>query len=216
MSIWEAYEKYSIMPNLRLHQLRVAAVARTLAEALGADSELVTRAALLHDMGNIMKSDFNQFPPEFYGEKGREYWEAVKADCGARFGLDEHSATAAIVRDLGIDESVVTLIDSMGFSRAQEVYTSGSIELQILEYSDQRVAPYGIVSMEERLAEGHKRYQERERTEYGHDDSEFDTNHEILKRLESKLFGGLPIAPESLTEASLKDTIESLTLYTII
>ena len=80
MTIWEAYEAYRIMPNLRLHQLRVAAVARELAQALHADVELVTRAALLHDMGNIMKSDLTQFPPEFYGDEGLAYWEEVKAE----------------------------------------------------------------------------------------------------------------------------------------
>lgn len=215
MTIWEAYENYRIMPNLRLHQLRVAAVARTLAEALGADVELVTRAGLLHDMGNIMKSDFSQFPPEFYGDKGRVYWEGVKADCGERFGQDEHTATAAIARDMGVDENIVQLMDSMGFSKAAHIAKNGSVELQILEYADQRVAPNGIVSMDERLREGHARYKERPNAEYGENDAEFHAHCESLKRVEEKLFANLLITPEMLTEESLQGMMDFLRNYTI-
>ncbi len=215
MTIWEIYEHYSIMPNLRLHQLRVAAIARTLAEALGADVELVTRAGLLHDMGNIMKTDFSQFPPEFYGDKGLEYWEGVKADCAQRFGHDEHSATAAIAREIGVSEGVVDIMSQMGFSKAERIVLQGSLELQILEYADQRVAPQGIVSMEERLREGHERYKERARTEYGESDRQFESNSAYLKQLEEKLFEGLLITPELLTEESLTAMMDFLRDYAI-
>ncbi len=215
MTIWDAYEHYRIMPNLRLHQLRVAAVARTLAEALGANIELVTRAGLLHDMGNIMKTDFTQFPLEFYGDKGLAYWQAVQADCGERYGKDEHTATTAIAREIGIAEETVQLMDSMGFSKAAHIAEQGSLELQILEYADQRVAPTGIVSMEERLLEGHERYKERTRTEYGENDKEFHENSARLKGIEEKLFANLLITPEMLNEDSLKGVMESLRSFVI-
>lgn len=216
MTIWEAYEAYRIMPNLRLHQLRVAAVARELALALHADAELVIRAALLHDMGNIMKSNFDQFPPEFYGEEGFAYWEGVKADCALRYGSDEHAATAAIAREIGVGEPIVKMLGGMGFSKAPSILETGSLELQILEYADQRVAPYGIVSMEERLREGHERYKAREHSEYGENDSIFQHNCELLRELEQKLFDGLKITPEMLSEGSLAKSIESLRDYVII
>lgn len=215
MTIWEAYDLYRIMPNLRLHQLRVAAVARALALEHGIDAKQVTHAGVLHDMGNIMKSDMSQFPPEFYAPEGREYWEGVKTDVAARFGKNEHSATAAILRDLGIDEGIVSLIDGMGFSKAAVICSEGSLELQILEYADQRVGPYGIVSMEERLHEGHERYKSRVRADYGSNDGEFEKNSDLLRGLEQRLFDGLSISPESLTEESLKDSIESLRSYVI-
>ncbi len=215
MTIWEAYETYRIMPNLRLHQLRVASLARTLAAALGADAETVTRAGLLHDMGNIMKTEFTTFPPEFYGDKDVAYWQAVKDECAAKYGSDEHSATAAIVREIGVGEDIVRLIDSMGFSKAEHVLNEGSLELQVLEYADQRVAPYGVVSMTERLKEGHERYKSRVGSDYAEPDREFEKNHATLSELERRLFDGLQITPESLTEESLKDTIGSLRTYRI-
>lgn len=216
MTIWEAYETYRIMPNLRLHQLRVAAVAHALAIARGADVEMVTRAGLLHDMGNIMKTDFTQFPPDFYGDEDVSYWEAVKRECGEKYGPDEHTATAAIAREMGVGEDIVTLMDSMGFSKIESIFQNGTVELQILEYADQRVAPYGIVSMNERLREGHERYKSRVRTDYGENDGEFEKNHAILKGMEQRLFEGLSITPESLTEESLKDTMESLRSFEVV
>jgi putative nucleotidyltransferase with HDIG domain len=216
MTIWEAYDRYKIMPNLRLHQMRVAAVARTLALALGIHHETVTRAGLVHDMGNIMKSDMSQFPEAFYAPEGRAYWENVKKDMGARFGTDEHSATGAILRDLGMDAEIIALISGMGFSKAEAIAAHGSPELRVLEYADQRVGPYGIVSMQERLHEGHERYKNRIRTEYGSNDTVFNKNRDILLSMERELFTHLPIRPESLTEHALKGTIESLRDYRII
>jgi putative nucleotidyltransferase with HDIG domain len=216
MTTWEAYETYRIMPNLRLHQLRVAALARELALALGADHDMVTKAGLLHDMGNIMKTDFTQFPPEFYGEKGIEYWQQVQKECGERYGADEHAASEAIVREIGVGDEVLQLVGAMGFSKAKQILAEGSLELQILEYADQRVAPQGIVSMNERLQEGHARYKKRVRSDYGKNDQQFEENYAVCQEIEKKLFAGLLITPEMLTEASLTSTIESLKDYQIV
>ncbi len=216
MTAWQAYEKYRIMPNLRQHQMRVAALARAMASELKADADTVTRAGLLHDMGNIMKADFSQFPPEFYGEKGIEYWQEVKKDCGERYGLDEHTATSAIAKEIGASDRVIGLIEAMGFSKAETVLREGSTELQILEYADQRTAPYGITAMETRLCEGHARYKARARSDYGENDERFEKNCGFLVEIEQKLFAGLSITPESLTEESLTATIESLRDYHIV
>ncbi len=62
--IVDIYSHYHIPPIIEMHQLRVAAVARTLAEAhVGkCDAEVVTQVGLLHDMGNLIKVEFDKFP----------------------------------------------------------------------------------------------------------------------------------------------------------
>lgn len=214
MTIADVYEKYKIMPNLRLHQLRVAAVARRLAEVRGADIELVTQAGLLHDMGNIMKTDFNQFPPEFYGDRTISYWEEVKKDCGERYGQDEHTATAAIAGEIGVEDVVLSIINNMGFSKAEAILENATPELQIIEYADQRVAPYGITSMSERLREGHERYAAKAGSDYSEDEM-FNKNYRVLEELERKLFAGIDLKPEDLSEESLRESIEALRGYEI-
>ncbi len=215
MTTWEVYEKYRIMPKLRLHQLRVAALAHELSIALGADTELVTKAALLHDMGNIMKADFTQFPEEFYDPEGVEYWEGVKKECGERYGADEHIATNAIAKDIGASEAIIQLIGAIGFSKVDRIKSEGSTEEKILEYADQRVAPLCITSLHERLQEGRARYKARARSDFGVNDEEFERKAQILFGIEQELFAGLLITPEMFTEESLTATIESLRDYVI-
>ncbi len=214
MTAWEAYEYYKIMPNLRLHQQRVAAVARVLALALGADVDRCTKAGLLHDMGNIMKTDFTQFPPDFYGEKGIAYWQDVQ-EATARFGADEHSATAAIVRDMGSDPAVIDLIDAMGFSRAREILDRGSLELKIIEYADQRVAPYGITSMKDRLQEGRERYAKRRIEAFGENDEAFEYSARALEELEGELFSGITLKPSDLNDTELAEMVSELRDYEV-
>ncbi len=61
--ISEIYEEYKIMPNLREHQLRVAAVAAQICDNFNKPlnkKEIIT-ACLLHDMGNIIKFKLELF-----------------------------------------------------------------------------------------------------------------------------------------------------------
>jgi predicted hydrolase (HD superfamily) len=215
MKITEAYERYTIMPNLQLHQLRVAAVAHTLAHALGASVDTVTKAGLLHDMGNILKADLTAFPPDFYGAQDLEYWERVKTET-RRFGSDEYEATDAIIREIGVETGVIELINSMGFARAREIMEHGTIEQKIIEYADQRVAPTGITSMHERLREGRERYARRQSSDYAGDDIElYEKSVRALQQIEGELFASIDLSPEEITESALESTIEALREYEI-
>ena len=78
-TIQQIYSDYKIMPNLQLHQLRVASVAKIIAENFKEklDKESIVIACLFHDMGNIIKFNFSYFT-EFLKPEGLEYWQAVK------------------------------------------------------------------------------------------------------------------------------------------
>ena len=82
------------MPNLQEHMLRVAAVASLVCdnfnEPLPKD-DIIT-ACLLHDMGNIIKSDLQYFP-EFIKPEGLDYWQKVKDEYIEKYSRDEHKAT---------------------------------------------------------------------------------------------------------------------------
>src|SRR3989344_2472976 len=102
MKITEIYEKYKIPPNLQLHQLRVAGVASIICDNFDKplDKGSIITTCLLHDMGNILKFNFDIFPEEFYGKQGRAYWEKVKQEFKEKYGEDEHKATHAIAEEL--------------------------------------------------------------------------------------------------------------------
>src|SRR5436305_1624080 len=109
--ITEIYEKYKIMPNLQLHQLRVAAVAKKISDNLvtQVDKAAVVEACLLHDMGNIIKFNLSKSPqfPSFLEPEGLKYWQAVKDDYLQKYQTeDEHQATLAIAKEIGASAKV--------------------------------------------------------------------------------------------------------------
>lgn len=147
------------MPGLQLHQLRVTGVALSVAESIRekVDMHALTLACLLHDMGNIIKSDLTVFP-EFLEPKGFEYWQSVKNEYLARYGNDEHTATESIAEEIGVPDATLEIIRNIRFSHVPRILESGSLELKITMYADQRTSPLGVVPIDARLAEGRKRY----------------------------------------------------------
>jgi hypothetical protein len=217
MTALECYKKYRIYRGLQLHQLRVAAVARTIAltskEPL--DPEAITRIMLVHDMGNIIKADLVHFQ-EFLEPEGLEYWQAVKGEFRERYGDDEHVATNAICRELGFSDSELAIIDNLRFSRTRWILESGSLEQKICKYADLRVSPWGIVPMLARLAEARERYGARPMDageQYTGDDVE--KGIALCIALEENLIQRCDFKPEDLTDASLAALVEELKTYPV-
>jgi predicted HD phosphohydrolase len=226
----EIYAHYRIMPALQLHQLRVAAVGKLICDnfsfgggpASGGQKPINTHdvvlACLFHDMGNIIKSDLSQFP-NFLEPQGREYWENVKKQFIEKYGSDTHTATVAMAHEIGLPRTVVAYIDGFGFSRLGATRASTSYEQKIAEYSDLRVSPHRICSMEERLAEAHARYlrvyDEVALDNVPHARERID---ELLREaclVEQQIFAQTEIAPEDITDGSIAPIIEELWEYRI-
>ena len=159
----DIYTEYRIPPWLQEHQLRVAAVGVLFARAAGADERPVALTGLFHDMGNILKMDLSGERDVAGAEAGTdvEEWRAVREDFRAKYGDDEHAAALAIGRGIGLPEAVIGMIDNMRFARTEWILKGAPLEMRIAKYADLRVAPYGIVPLDERLAEARERYRGR-------------------------------------------------------
>lgn len=120
MTVREIYNNYKIMPTLRLHQLRVAAVGQIICDSIPdfKDTKEVVVTCLLHDMGNIIKFDLNYFP-EFLKPEGLEYWQKVKEEYIQKYGNDEHHATQSIIAELLNSGKIRECADQVGFSKLQ-------------------------------------------------------------------------------------------------
>jgi hypothetical protein len=91
MKILDIYKDYQIPDNLQLHQLRVAGVAKLTFDnwlSEKPDINLITSVCLLHDMGNIIKFDFEKFPQLVEGDI--EHWRLFRSS------LSRSMATAQI------------------------------------------------------------------------------------------------------------------------
>jgi hypothetical protein len=149
-SINKIYERFYVMPDLQLHMRRVSAVGELILSAESdASKDDVVAALLLHDLGNIVKFRL-----------GDEHaaWKKIQQEMIAKYGSLDHGATEKMVHELGVNDRVASLIAGMGFDNLHGVIESTDRELQICLYSDQRVAPYGVVSLHERFADLRKRY----------------------------------------------------------
>lgn len=205
------------MPGLQLHQLRVAALARYVAGSLSVPVkiDLVVCAALFHDMGNILKSDFTTFP-DFLGDKDASYWESVKREYVVSYGTNVHEATQAIAREIGLNEEVVSLIDAMGFSRMESIRDSDSIELKIIEYADSRTAPRGVLSLQERLEDARKRYEGKNfsgEPTFGR--ARWEELMSAAEVIEEQLFSVSSIKPSDVSESVIAPLMEELRAYKI-
>lgn len=156
------YRVYRVPPNLQRHLLRVAAVGKLLCDSWAGPPLNVTRvvgALLLHDIGNIVKVDYDRFPELFPEEmKNLGYWKAVQHSMRSRFGDDDLSASIGVASELGVSPSVISLMRSKQFLKNEETAANNDFEVKIAAYADQRVGPHGVLPLEERLAEARQRY----------------------------------------------------------
>lgn len=216
--ISKIYERYDIPFWLAEHMYRVAAVAAALFDAsLEKHPELEGRhglvmACLLHDIGNIIKFDFDLMPPP---DGKIDHWKAVQADFKKRFGSDELLATDRIMEELGVLSEAEPILRHTSFPDSEELLSSGTVLQKIAGYADQRVAPSGIVSLAERLDYMHRRYAERGSVYGATEDSKVQKLTDAISAIEAELFAGLSVRPEDLTDATLAPLVASLRSFEI-
>jgi hypothetical protein len=216
MTIDEIYRKYRILPGLQDHQLRVSAVAQYLCDQTNVfvkiETDNAVKACAIHDMGNILKFNF-ELMPERYEPEGLTYWLSIRDEYQKMYGQDEHTATVAIARELGMSDRVINLIDGISFSNAITVCNSDDFTQKICTYADKRVAPTGVVSLAERLEEGRKRYAVNKpdvAAKYNAGDYENLVKH--IEKIEEDIFLQMGIVPESINEEAIAPYIYVLKL----
>ena len=197
---------------------RVSAVAAQLFDARKAiDPALDGRhdlivACLLHDMGNIIKFNFDSMPAP---DGQNDYWKKTQREFKERFGSDELSASEKIMDELGVLARTHSILEHTSFPHSDELLANGSVLQKIAGYADQRVSPGGIVSLAERLDYMHRRYAERG-TVYGDvNDPKIRALNDAIFEVERQIFEGLAIRPEDRTDASVAPIVESLRTFEI-
>ena len=212
--ITSVYKEYKIPKNLQEHQLRVAAVASQICDGLTTPVHRtsVIKACLLHDMGNIIKFDMRVFP-EAWEPEGAAYWQAVKDEYIEKYGPDEHHASIVIARELGLNALELACIKSIDFGKTVETLGLDIIEPKICDNADLRVDPHGVVSLAQRLEEGHKRHKGRPDKWLADDVREKIV--QACRDMEAQIFAKSKIKPEDITSETTAPIIEELRTYVI-
>jgi hypothetical protein len=209
MTIQQVYDHYHLMKNLQIHQYRVAGVAQMICDHFSPslERENILLACLLHDMGNIIKFDLGFFPDTVQPE-GLEYWQKVQQEYIDKYGTNEHLATLAICRELGVSERVIELISSISFTNGKENFESPDLSRKICDYADTRVTPFGVVSLEDRLADLEKRYAPKYPSEEQR--LEREVFRGFIRKIEEQVFAQCSLQPDDITESEVQKLFADL------
>ena len=175
------------------------------------DKDAVVTACVFHDMGNIIKSDLDRFP-DFLEPEGREYWEGVKKEFVERYGVDDHVASEKIAEELGLAPRVMFCLTNIGVSKATETERGDSFERKVCNYADMRVGPYGVLPLEERIADLSKRYAHKAGAI---PNDRFEKLVQSLRGIEQQIFSRVGTRPEQITDAAIQETIAELRTLTV-
>ncbi|MBN1175117.1 HD domain-containing protein [Candidatus Woesearchaeota archaeon] len=197
------YETINIFPFIQLHQLRVAKVAKLISGMVTKETNVnnIVAAGLLHDMGNIVKINFDSpLAKESlrFDEHGVDYWNGIKEEHIKEYGEWSHTATENILKKLEIEKPVVDLINLASWQHIQEVIDGDDWNAKILAYADYRVMPHGVSSLSDRLDDLKKRYH----TDDKEAEEEAKKVHDSYFKLEEQLvkFG---LKPDEITDESI-------------
>jgi len=212
MTISEIYKQYNIMPQLAQHQFRVAAVAAMICDNFSENinKQDIVAACLLHDMGNIIKFDLNQSASFLNENIDLEYWQTIQRDFKAKYGNNEHQAHIQIARELGVSDRVIELISSISFLGAKDNVLSSDFGRKIVHYSDNRVSPLGVISLEGRFQDLRQRY-----SHHGDNREAKDNFENSLRDIEIQIFQQCKIKPEDINDSSVQGYITSLREFEI-
>ena len=213
MKVSEIYRKYKIMPNLQTHMLRVSSVASIICDNFlkPIDKNLIITAALLHDIGNMVRFKLEVFP-EFLEPEGLKFWSKTQQEFIRKYGKNDYEATYKILRQIGIKPKAFSLIKSMEFKKAPVNAKLKNFEMKICQYSDLRVAPFGILSLEERLREVQNRFMRNK----GVSDKEFKHLAESMKKIEKQIFSTTKIRPSDITEEQVNLLMDKFRDFEVI
>ncbi|MCI8761063.1 MAG: hypothetical protein HFJ29_03110 [Clostridia bacterium] len=209
MNIIEIYNKYHLPENLQMHMLRVASCSNLIMDNWNEtiiNREAIIRASLLHDMGNMAKISDNEIEDEKFRKIRKEYID--------KYGRDSHKINLVIATEEGLKDYEVDIIDRKSSKRSEETLNSERYDVKILLYADQRVAPYGVTSLRERLEEVKKRYKNIVSSVWSNEEK---ANHLIDCSLgiEKQIMEHCSISPEAINDESIKKYMEKLKEYNI-
>ena len=156
MKVNQIYKTYNIPPNLQRHMLRVAGLAEILSENWTGETINKTAmvfACLFHDACKLLNFDLSR--PELFEEEAEniDYWRWVQTEIAHKRGTNEHKATLQVCKEIMLPTKAIQLIDNLEWCYINGILEYRNMESAITVYSDMRIGPFGIITLEERFNE---------------------------------------------------------------
>lgn len=195
--------------------IRVAAIANILVDNCNkaVDKKSIITSCLLHDMGNIIKLDFEK-PIAWLSvyDTDSEYRKEEQKRFIKKYGNDENIATIIIAKELTNNNFILKLIQNIWYSHIKKHIQWDDFSAKICCYADMRVMPNKVVSLETRMEDAFARYQGKK---YRNTRKEFETSLDIVKKLEQQVMQHCTITPESIMHEAIEAQINNLRNFII-
>lgn len=202
-NINEIYAKYPVPKNLQEHMLRAASVAEKIGDNwIGKEKinkEDIVASLLLHDLGNIVKFDLKtETGLKIIGDevKRLDYWKKRKQETIDKYGDDDHIVSKAMCLELNVSKRVIDIIEKHVFNNNENTLKENDFDIKIAAYSDQRIGPFSIMSLEDRFNELRERY--KNRINQNTNNSKIDLFIDCAFKIEKQIFENLKIKPEDI------------------
>jgi 5'-deoxynucleotidase YfbR-like HD superfamily hydrolase len=186
VNLQDIYAQYHIPPGLQRHMLTVAAVGKYITDhwrGPAIDKQAIITTLLVHDLGNLVKFDLSASAQVIEPILTTDEWRARQKQMRKKYGSNSHQATVEILQELGVPDETQQLAEKMDAGDICKIVHE-SLEQQICEYSDLRVTPKGVVSLEVRLEDLRDRYWQK--TGWGNKE-EFQKSLDCGRKIEQTL-----------------------------
>jgi hypothetical protein len=205
VTIHDVYKKYSIPLNLQTHMFRVAAVGSLISNHLNQaiDQEVIVKTLLLHDMGNILKMNFQKLDFFEPADLSRlDHYLKIKQQFLEKYGPDPDQATLKIIQEITNNQKILYLIKHSHGNHLDDFINSNQWELKICYYADMRIGPFGLISLDERFTDLKKRY--------SHELKALERYHRQASKIEAKLQAVTAIDLTHITSSEVETIASSL------
>jgi len=203
------YERFRIPRHLQEHMLRAAGVGRLICEHWDGDDvnrEDVVAVLLLHDLGNIVRFDFDNEELVSLYAKGSSVDELreIRSEAIEKYGEEDHEVTDKMARELGVSDRVLFLLNNKNFIRSREVCASEDFDLKVCGYADWRIGPLGVMGLRERLEEARARRSK----SLWHPDA--DLLIESAVKVEGQVLGNTDFSADGICDEAIREYVENI------
>ena len=211
-SIHKIYEEHKVPKNLQEHMFRSAACAEFICDHWKGpkiNKNDILAVLLIHDIGNIVKMDFNDEQNLMIMEeeaKNIEFWKERQRLVISKYGNDDHIVTSKIADELCINNRLKFLLENKIFIKNEFILNTGDWDIKICAYSDQRIGPFGIMLLKDRFNEAKARYANKKNTSMTH--PKVDIFIECAYKIENQILENTSLTPESISDNAIKRYIE--------
>jgi hypothetical protein len=211
-SIHQIFERFKTPKNLQEHMLRAAAIGNLICDNWNGpqiNKEDIIAVLLTHDLGNIVKMDFDsEAGLKLLGEEEKkvDYWKQVKKEMIEKYGQDDHIVSEMMAEELEISQRLAFILKNKVFNNNEFTAQSDDWDIKIAAYADQKIGPFGVLTLEERFRELKERYAQKENQNTNN--PKIDIFIDCAFQIEKQVLSNTSLNSEDINDESIKKYID--------